>query len=369
LLGGLGGFANVGGYLVNPAVLSDLRVAAACLLLGAVLGLVNIYVTGLVVTWLGRLMGSSAGLADIRAVLAWGLAPCILAIGLTIVLGAGAHALVSLPGALLAVASGGLLGIGGLWSIIITWLMLSRIQGVTWWRTLIAYLLGVLMIPLLAAMVIRTLLFQPFDLSSGSMSPTLLKGDYVFVSKYAYGYSRYSLPFAPAGFDKRIFAADPQLGDLVVFVLPKNHSASYIKRVVGLAGDRVQIKAGELYINGVAVTRERLPDISGEELCGPQNLPVRQWRETLPNGTSYNTLDCVNGGFYDETVEYKVPLGHVFVLGDNRDNSSDSRVLATFGYVPLENVFGRVRMIFLSLVNEANGKASIRVERIGKIVY
>lgn len=368
LLAGLGGVFNVGGYLINPAVLSDLRVAAACLLIGAVIGVVNIYVTAFIVAWLGRRMGSFAGVADVRTVLAWGLAPCIIAIGLTITLYAGGQALAEAPKSLLTLVSGLLLGAGGLWTAVITLLMLSRIQALAWWRVLVVYLGGAVLIPLLVAMAIRTVVFQPFNLPSGSMSPTLLRGDYVFVSKYAYGYSRYSLPFAPPGLDGRIFPADPQLGDLVVFALPKQNATSYIKRVVGRAGDRVQIKAGELYINGVVVTREPLPDFYGDELCGPGTGPVRQWRETLPNGASYNTLDCVKNGFYDETIEYRVPPGHVFVLGDNRDNSSDSRVLATFGYIPLGNIFGRVGMIFFSLAAEAHGNASIRTERIGTMV-
>jgi signal peptidase I len=201
---------------------------------------------------------------------------------------------------------------------------------------------------LLIAVVIRTFLFQPFNIPSGSMEATLLVGDYLFVSKYAYGYSHYSLPFSPPLFSGRIVATEPQRGDVVVFRLPKDDSVDYIKRVIGLPGDRIQMIGGLLHINGQPVKRERIDDyIDTEEQGHP--IRVKRWRETLPNGMSYTTLDRVENGFYDDTPVYTVPPAHYFMMGDNRDNSTDSRVLSQVGYVPFENLVGRAEIIFFSI--------------------
>src|SRR6202140_827275 len=194
---------------------------------------------------------------------------------------------------------------------------------------------------LLIALVIRTVLFQPFNIPSGSMKATLLVGDYLFVSKYSYGYSRFSVPFALIPFSGRIFGSEPRRGDIVVFKLPKDDSTDYIKRVIGLPGDRIQMKDGLLYINDVPVKRERLSDFIGGDPCGSDaTARVKRWKETLPNGVSYESLDCVDNGFYDNTNVYTVPPGHYFMMGDNRDNSTDSRVLSAVGYVPFENIVG-----------------------------
>jgi len=204
---------------------------------------------------------------------------------------------------------------------------------------------------LLIALVIRTLLFQPFNIPSGSMKATLLVGDYLFVSKYSYGYSHYSIPLSLPLFSGRIFGSEPARGDILVFRQPKDVSVDFIKRVVGLPGDRIQMRDGLLYINGEAVRRERAGDFIGENPCGaPEEMArVKRWKETLPNGVSYETLDCQENGFYDNTIEYKVPAGHLFMMGDNRDNSSDSRVESVVGYVPFENIVGRAQMIFFSI--------------------
>lgn len=202
---------------------------------------------------------------------------------------------------------------------------------------------------LIIALVIRTFLFQPFNIPSGSMKATLLVGDYLFVSKYSYGYSKYSLPLSPPVFSGRL-PSDwlPQRGDVVVFRLPKDPSTDYIKRVIGLPGDKIQVIDGVVNINGVPVKRERAPDyIEMEE--GTREAPVKRWKETLPNGVTYYSLDLVDNGFADNTQVYTVPPDNYFMMGDNRDNSTDSRVLSQVGYVPFENIVGRAQIIFFSI--------------------
>jgi signal peptidase I len=199
---------------------------------------------------------------------------------------------------------------------------------------------------LLLALVIRTLLFQPFSIPSGSMRPTLLEGDYLFVTKWAYGYSRYSLPLSPNLFSGRIWGSDPERGDVVVFKFPPNPSLDYIKRVIGLPGDRVQVKDGVLYINDEAVQREKIGEITNPDIT-ETDRPVDVYRETLPNGVSYDTLDLTPNSAGDNTREFVVPEGHYFMMGDNRDNSADSRF--TVGFVPEDHLVGRANIIFFSI--------------------
>ncbi|HEY5819881.1 MAG TPA: signal peptidase I [Mesorhizobium sp.] len=199
---------------------------------------------------------------------------------------------------------------------------------------------------LVLALIIRTLLFQPFSIPSGSMRPTLLEGDYLFVTKWAYGYSHHSLPFSPPLFSGRIWSAEPQRGDVVVFKFPPNPSVDYIKRVIGLPGDHIQMKGGQVILNNVPVPREKTGQIDNPDITEEQG-PIDVYRETLPNGVSYDTLDISPNGIGDETREFVVPPGHYFMMGDNRDNSSDSRFQV--GYVPEENLVGRANIIFFSI--------------------
>ena len=199
---------------------------------------------------------------------------------------------------------------------------------------------------LLIALVIRTFLFQPFSIPSGSMRPTLLEGDYLFVTKWAYGYSNHSLPLSPNLFSGRIWGSQPERGDVAVFKLPSNPDIDYIKRVIGLPGDRIQVTDGQLFINGEAVPRDKVGEISNPDIT-EMNRPVDVWRETLPNGVSYDTLDLTPNGIGDNTREFLVPPGHYFMMGDNRDNSIDSRLAV--GFVPEENLVGRANIIFFSV--------------------
>lgn len=204
---------------------------------------------------------------------------------------------------------------------------------------------------LLLALVIRTLLFQPFSIPSGSMRPTLLEGDYLFVTKWAYGYSNASLPFSPNLFNGRIWGSEPERGDVVVFKFPPDPSLDYIKRVVGMPGDTIQMRDGVLHINGEPVGRELVGEITDEDVT-EMTRPVEVWRETLPNGVSYDTLDLTPNSIGDNTREFEVPAGHYFMMGDNRDNSTDSRF--SVGYVPYENLVGRANIIFFSISGGAS---------------
>lgn len=216
----------------------------------------------------------------------------------------------------------------------------------------IGEMIRVIIHALILALIVRTFLFQPFNIPSGSMKSTLLVGDYLFVSKYSYGYSRYSFPLGLLPFSGRIWPGKPERGDVVVFRLPRETSTDYIKRVIGLPGDRIQMINGVLHINSTAVQRRRVADFVEETGFGHKRR-VARFMERLDNGVEHMTLDLNQSGFADNTREYLVPTGHYFMMGDNRDNSTDSRFLNEVGFVPAENLVGRARMIFFSMGSDA----------------
>ncbi len=206
---------------------------------------------------------------------------------------------------------------------------------------------------LILALVVRVFLFQPFNIPSGSMIPTLLVGDYLFVSKFTYGYSRYSFPFGINLFPGRIWASDPERGDVAVFKLPRDNETDYIKRVIGLPGDEIQMVHGVLHINGNAIEKVEIDDYIVTAPSGRERHMAR-YEEILPNGVSYPVLDLVKDGFGDNTEVYKVPEEHFFMMGDNRDNSTDSRFLAEVGFVPFVNLVGKAQVIFFSIDEDSS---------------
>jgi len=205
---------------------------------------------------------------------------------------------------------------------------------------------------LILALVVRTFLYQPFNIPSGSMKSTLLVGDYLFVSKFSYGYSTHSFPFNLDLFNGRIWAEQPKRGDVVVFKKPTDTSVDYIKRLIGLPGDEIQMIGGILNINGKPVPRKRVDDFTETDPFGNVQR-IARFEETLPNGVTYTTLDLRRNGYLDNTQVYKVPAGKYFMMGDNRDNSADSRVLNDVGYVPFDNLVGRAEVLFFSVNNTA----------------
>ncbi|MEE9300611.1 MAG: signal peptidase I [Alphaproteobacteria bacterium] len=228
----------------------------------------------------------------------------------------------------------------------------------------------------LVALFVRTFAYEPFNIPSGSMIPTLLEGDYLFVSKFSYGYSRYSLPLSLKLFSGRIAGQAPKRGDVAVFRLPIDDDTDYIKRIVGLPGDRIQVKNGVLFINDQKVKRYRVDDFVEIDFLGRERR-IPQYRETLPNGPSYHVLDSNPNSTLDNTGVFTVPASHFFAMGDNRDNSIDSRVPPErrgVGFIPGVNLIGRADVLFFSTDGSAplwevwNWFDSIRWKRIFQTV-
>ena len=224
----------------------------------------------------------------------------------------------------------------------------------------------------LIALTFRSLVAEPFNIPSGSMIPTLLVGDYLFVSKYSYGYTKYSFPFAAVPIKERVASSVPKLGDVVVFRLPSDVSIDYIKRVVGLPGDRVQVIGGILHINGNKVLRRQIGEVDVPN--GISKIRAVLYEETFPNGHKHVIQELRDDLSFDNTPEFRVPKGHLFMMGDNRDNSRDSRSQGV-GFIPMQNLIGRAEFMFFSHNNTASlleiwkWPFAIRYSRIGKGIY
>ena len=257
----------------------------------------------------------------------------------------------------------------------------------SWWETLRFFLFL-----FIAAIAIRSLLFAPFSIPSGSMLPNLMIGDYLFVAKWPYGYSRFSFPFGIASFDGRVLEGLPERGDIVVFRYPGRTNEDFVKRVIGLPGDQVEVRDGQVILNGEPVARQRIADLAmpvspnspcqeggaTRQVTGPDGNAVcafPRFRETLPGGRSYEVLDQVSGGIGDNFAPVIVPEGQLFVMGDNRDDSLDSRFRTErggVGLLPVENVLGRATIAFWSTDGSAEWIkpwtwfSAARWERMGK---
>jgi signal peptidase I len=241
----------------------------------------------------------------------------------------------------------------------------------------------------LIALVLRSFGYEPFNIPSESMLPRLLVGDYLFVAKWPYGYSRYSFPLGPPIFDGRIAGRSPERGDIAVFKDPRDNRTDFIKRVIGMPGDIVQMRGGMLFLNGVEVPKRRVADfvvpVSENMLCltgerfvdtaGTEQCRYLQFEETLPGGISYRVLDTTPASRGDDTAPFVVPDGHYFMMGDNRDNSADSRFSFAedgISFVPGENLVGRAEIMFFSTDGSSSWLlpwtwfTAARWERIGR---
>ena len=224
-----------------------------------------------------------------------------------------------------------------------------------------------ILLAIFIALLIRSFIFEPFNIPSGSMKPNLLVGDFIFVSKYSYGFSKHSLPFSIPIIPGKIFSNTPERGDVVVFKTPENNRTDYIKRVIGLPGDKIEIKNGIIFINGSEILRKKLNDFIDTD-NKTSNKRVRMYNEYFFN-KEINILDITDNGIADNTQLFNVPENHFFVMGDNRDNSQDSRFISTVGFIPYENLVGKAQFIFFSLENARflqiwKWPNSIRYERI-----
>ena len=222
------------------------------------------------------------------------------------------------------------------------------------------------------AIMFRSIFFEPFNIPSGSMIPTLLVGDYLFVSKYSYGYSRYSFPFGIVPIDERILEEQPKRGDVIVFRKPGDETIDYIKRLIALPGDTVQVKQGFLFINGKSIKRVKTNVEIMKNIYGNKKY-FTQYNEFFQNNDPHTILEASDTDPFDNTIEFKVPKDHFFFMGDNRDNSRDSRT-PEVGFVPKRNLIGKAQLIFFSHNGEASfyefwkWHKSIRFSRIGKAI-
>jgi signal peptidase I len=245
LLAALGMISEIAAQLIFaaglPAALPNWRIIAAVILVGAAAGILTLYLTACFLKWTGALLGGQASMARIRAALAWGGAPFAIGVPICLLVFFALALLEVAKGSFVSLALQAVLVVLGLWALVLALWMYGRVQGFGFWRTIVSFAIASFVLMPIIPLLIRAFLFQPFNMPSSSMTPTLLDGDYFFVSKYAYGYTHYSLPFSPRLFSGRLLASEPQRGDVVVFRLPKDVSIDYVKRIVGLPGDGIQM--------------------------------------------------------------------------------------------------------------------------------
>lgn len=356
------------------ASLFDLRIVAAIVVGGTVVGIISLLVGSFILRSTGRLLGGRASPWEMRGLIAWGTVPNAFGLALCVITLAAGKFLggtVSNGWPLGVITALSLILVGlSIWSWVITFGMLARVQGFGLWRAAANFALGGVLtaILMLLPLSFRTFVFEPFNIPGASMSPTLLVGDYFFVSKFSYGFSRHSLPYSLHLFDGRIFFHEPERGDLVVFKFPADNRIDYVKRVVGLPGDHIQIIHRVLNINGKPVDRIAVGDFVAEsDARTGRSERFSQYVERLPNGREYRIVESMSAEWpADNTAEYVVPAGHYFMLGDNRDHSQDSRFLDSVGYVSKDNLVGRAEIIVFSRDTKLG---MMRFERLGLLLH
>jgi len=226
---------------------------------------------------------------------------------------------------------------------------------------------------LIIALVFRSFIYQPFSIPTASLQPNMMIGDYFISSKFTWGYGRYSFPFGVVPINGRIFGREPNRGDIAVFRNAPT-GEDYVKRIIGTPGDRIQMQNGRLFINGEMLEREMVGRATDTDSFG-NTLPVTQYMETLPSGVSYMINEISDSGSLDNTIEYVVPAGHYFMMGDNRDRSQDSRILSAVGYVPFGNLIGKAEARFFSMAENVppwqvwQWPAKLRLDRMFQSVY
>lgn len=279
--------------------------------IGAVLGILSMMLVALSLSWTGRLFGGSGSNADMRVAVAWSGLPAIIGLVISLL-----HQVIWQTPA--GTPDGLFYAVGGIWSLVLLLAMVRRLQGFGVGRSLLSYGLAAFLI-LVVVSGFQIFVIAPFYSASKSMLPTFDAGDYFFVSKLPYRFSA------------------PARGDLIVFRSPSDNKTDYVKRIVGLLGDHIQLIHRILYVNGKSVDRQPMDDYVDA------GQAYRKIVETLPDGAEYRIIESQGGELpADNTPEYVVPSGHYFVLGDNRDNSLDSRFLAQIGYVPSANLIGKI---------------------------
>ncbi len=234
--------------------------------------------------------------------------------------------------------------------------------------------LKTLIYALIIAIIIRSLLIQPFYIPSSSMEPTLLVGDRLFVTKYSYGYSKHSFPFSPPFFDNRLMFSKPKRGDVVVFKTPADNRTDYIKRLIGLPGDKIQFINSNLYLNNSEIIKSKISN-NDKIYCGDEIIDVLTFEEKLPNKKIFTSVYLKDFTYQNSDI-FTVPQDHYFFLGDNRDCSKDSRFLSSVGYVHKDNLVGKAQFIFFSS-DKTIGRLfelwklhkSIRFERFFQKIY